>query len=65
MSSSPGRSQSRRCRSAAQKVIERGAAPVREGRIVLDQKAALDDSGGNPLSVIRDRLTTDNWPLQQ
>jgi uncharacterized protein (TIGR03790 family) len=29
------------------KVIERGAAPVREGRILLDQKAGLNDAGGD------------------
>jgi uncharacterized protein (TIGR03790 family) len=28
-------------------VIARGAAPVRDGRILLDEKAALDDTGGN------------------
>jgi len=29
------------------KLIDRGAAPVREGKVLLDQKAALDDTGGN------------------
>jgi uncharacterized protein (TIGR03790 family) len=29
------------------KAIDKAAAPVREGRILLDQKAALDEAGGN------------------
>lgn len=29
------------------KLIDRGAAPVREGRILLDQRAAADNGGGN------------------
>lgn len=29
------------------KAIDRGAAPMRSGKILLDQKAGLDDSGGN------------------
>jgi uncharacterized protein (TIGR03790 family) len=41
------------------KLIDRGAAPVREGRILLDQKAALDDAGGNAwLKAAADWMTT-------
>jgi uncharacterized protein (TIGR03790 family) len=39
------------------KLIERGAAPVREGKIVLDQKATLLDRGGDQwLAQAADRL---------
>lgn len=31
----------------ALKVVDRGAAPQREGRILLDQKASITDAGGN------------------
>jgi uncharacterized protein (TIGR03790 family) len=40
-------------------LIDRGAAPVREGRILLDQKAGLDDPVGNQwLKAAADTLTT-------
>ncbi len=29
------------------KLVDRGAAPVRQGRILLDQKASFDETGGN------------------
>ena len=39
-------------------LIDRGAAPVREGRILLDHKAGLDDPVGNHwLKAAADRLT--------
>ncbi len=31
----------------ALKLVDRGAAPVREGKVLLDQKAALSEAGGN------------------
>ena len=40
-------------------LIDRGAAPVREGRILLDQNAGLDDPVGNQwLRAAADTLTT-------
>ena len=40
-------------------LIDRGAAPSREGRILLDQKAGLDDPVGNQwLKAAADRLAT-------
>jgi len=39
-------------------LIDRGAAPVREARILLDQMVAFDDPGGNEwLKAAADRLT--------
>jgi uncharacterized protein (TIGR03790 family) len=39
-------------------LIDRGAAPAGEGRILLDQKVVFDDSGGNErLKAAADRLT--------
>jgi uncharacterized protein (TIGR03790 family) len=39
-------------------LIDRGAAPVREGRILLDQAGSLDDPGGDEwLKAAADRLT--------
>ncbi len=44
------------------KVIDRGAAPVREGKILLDQKAALDDTGGNAwLKAAADWMTANGF----
>ncbi len=38
-------------------LIDRGAAPVREGRILLDQKASFDEAGGNAwLKATADRM---------
>ena len=43
-------------------LIDRGAAPVREGRILLDQKAAQDDPVGNEwLKAAVDRLTASGF----
>jgi uncharacterized protein (TIGR03790 family) len=42
-------------------LIDRGSSPTREGRLLFDQKAALDDPGNAWLSAVAERLTKDGY----